>query len=139
MLLLSCRQCFSAAPNPGSSSDLNPLRYEGRLALCFAIELGQCALFASMIRSCRWRTHLSTLHSRVTVTGGISGAIASDEVPLAFIVLGMNLKKHEVHAVVEEFNKDNPIVCTSLLLKWLLEDRNVGLNFFISSTRVHSP
>lgn len=39
-----------------------------------------------------------------------SGAIAADEVPLVFTVLGMDLKKQEIDAAVEEFNGERPIV-----------------------------
>ncbi|KAG0567476.1 hypothetical protein KC19_7G137500 [Ceratodon purpureus] len=39
-----------------------------------------------------------------------SGAIAADEVPLVFTVLGMDVKKHEIDAAVEEFNGEKPIM-----------------------------
>lgn len=44
------------------------------------------------------------------LNGGIAGVIPAQEVPLAFTVLGMNVKKSEIEAAAEEYNADKPIV-----------------------------
>lgn len=44
----------------------------------------------------------------------LAGVIPAEELPLAFTVLGMNVKKAECDAATEEFNADKPVVLISL-------------------------
>lgn len=56
-----------------------------------------------------------------------AGVIPAEELPLAFTVLGMNVKKAECDAATEEFNADKPVVLISLATLFFF-NKNMGLN-----------